>query len=1477
MSDKKSVYDIFKDDISEHDMKILRRAGLINESVDVMKINLLILKQFFVKESKLYDYKGFAQLLMNSKNPIATLDYILNSHDDNDLNNNEREERIEERKEERKEERIEERIEEKRENINHKILTEFVCEIFNPNGCSALGKKISESLIRVAATRIFSEPEQSIMELPVNSVDSYNSLKGRKSVGKFGMGFFSILYWISEPLNSQYFRKLSIYSTYNHNGSLISYVVHLKWSENGLILQKEYLEQSPINDLKNQGRLVTGTKIVLDCNQHNLSNENIQRMKDQLYKLFPIEGATIYLNSVPINRIFDDIVNVYIANNIIIIDDNATGISDETLIKSLLVPSSSTKQRINETEPYREPELVEFQRNELNIIVNGVCINNIRLDYVDHPLNLKHAFNIYMPYNSNLPVSRDNIVYLPDSIEIKVFYKSIKTLINNIAIKTGSLISIFKLLEKYVSINKSEILGKLVLKLRTTIENSNYTLIPNMDFWIRLRTTFPPNIKSKLIIYDNVNIYNTEKKLEEIFASQIRKDIYKLRNVIFGNFSKKISTNGLTTYLFLSNDVNNANDIASLALSNETTFLIPSSDNYDPEFFDGDLNKLSVYKKYKLHPNVMSIAKICLLTYRRKFENFDKLSLFDDYIQRIVLFISPMILDNDFFASFLSSLNSKISNIEINISYGSSPCIYNIPTPVFSHIDNKIEIEKIIHGEQRIDERLVPALKRILMFLVEMTWDKSGSNHVYLPDVCRYNLFFTYQKFSSKNKIKLNQKIKEVLVGINLCVNDSELYIFLAVISHFFFNLNNVGNISGISSYIINEIRRKISSEELLDLIKIYHSNLTNGMYLYSRLLESLILSVEQFYTYQNVARQKIFVEISGVYKFSCKSLIEYVYNNELTESYLSDLNETYKDFDYKKTKLQIVEISVNEGTNKSFITSVLTELVQNSVDAIRSSSNPSVNKDIDITIADNAISVRDYIGFDDIINILIPFLSSKNPNDPNVTGEMGTGFFNVYRRPWTKFVVITSIKNGKKKTVKATPLHENNIVYDIEYFVNIENTNENNMTEISIFLNRDNALLAQTVTDATVFTHSYLSFIRSANVKLNGLSVNTTSEICYPESNITEQKYSEIGQVLIVDNKTVSSYILTNDIPFIPLDDFISYFNSDMLTNLYDRFGRNSIIINLNKNIYKPTQARNKITLTPGYEKLFFEFIYHGIYNAILSLYCKGYYYIENEIISFTGSKCNYKQLMLSRNDDYSPQNTKVPGLIVYLSGVAYQFETITHLINSVISQIPDYKQIEYSTLASKVLYKWFSNKQDKDDDSNVRIVKKRETVRFEKLQIFINIYWRMFHQLIDEKILICNKPTIEPPQIFSEDLRSDLLGYYKQSVHKIFMNMNEYDVEIFNKEISKFKELNSSNVTSFNMNSVLLKYFSPCKPANTLLHEIGHAFTSGEHGNSYHDVTNVRILGSNNLPYDDMCLMIFKQCVERGLMNEYIETLNR
>ena len=61
--------------------------------------------------------------------------------------------------------------------------------------CTDVGRAISESLVRNASTRIFSNPHQSIMELISNAIDA-SLPEGHSGVGKFGFGVFSNFIWL---------------------------------------------------------------------------------------------------------------------------------------------------------------------------------------------------------------------------------------------------------------------------------------------------------------------------------------------------------------------------------------------------------------------------------------------------------------------------------------------------------------------------------------------------------------------------------------------------------------------------------------------------------------------------------------------------------------------------------------------------------------------------------------------------------------------------------------------------------------------------------------------------------------------------------------------------------------------------------------------------------------------------------------------------------------------------------------------------------------------------------------------------------------------------------------------------------------------------------------------------------------------------------------------------------------------------------
>src|SRR5690606_32822194 len=67
---------------------------------------------------------------------------------------------------------------------------------------------------------------------------------------------------------------------------------------------------------------------------------------------------------------------------------------------------------------------------------------------------------------------------------------------------------------------------------------------------------------------------------------------------------------------------------------------------------------------------------------------------------------------------------------------------------------------------------------------------------------------------------------------------------------------------------------------------------------------------------------------------FKVSSLISYLFEHDINQNITTD--ELLNIAKTKRNDNQLVEIAVNDGTSKGFIEAVLTELVQNSVDAIR-------------------------------------------------------------------------------------------------------------------------------------------------------------------------------------------------------------------------------------------------------------------------------------------------------------------------------------------------------------------------------------------------------------------------------------------------------------------------------------------------------------------------------------------------------------
>ncbi len=200
------------------------------------------------------------------------------------------------------------------------FISNLICHQQNPriDYCEPIGNKIARSLIRIAATRIFSEPEQSILELPVNSLDAYS--EGKETVGKFGLGFYSILYWLIQ-----------------HPSRCLTIV-----SQNWAFKIKEVSGNLAYSFKQINGRV--GTQIILEMFDDPVSGLSYDKFLKQIDKLRFVQDHPILVNDSLLNKSENGKpVEIVIYPGIISVKDYAGGISTDTLFNSLLIPSISTK------------------------------------------------------------------------------------------------------------------------------------------------------------------------------------------------------------------------------------------------------------------------------------------------------------------------------------------------------------------------------------------------------------------------------------------------------------------------------------------------------------------------------------------------------------------------------------------------------------------------------------------------------------------------------------------------------------------------------------------------------------------------------------------------------------------------------------------------------------------------------------------------------------------------------------------------------------------------------------------------------------------------------------------------------------------------------------------------------------------------------------------------------------------------------
>lgn len=412
-----------------------------------------------------------------------------------------------------------------------------------------LAKQMSKHWLKDAAKRIFHQPLRSFLELVVNSLDA--SLDAEKSVGKFGMGFMSILSFLEHPETQG--ASIHIETTFEEgkNQELSSYSMELdKEDEDYQILFQD------IEAKKESGAAITITPKSGQFSKNTLDQLFTYCQSLQFYEHGKIEvkyeGATYMIGEGE-----EVLAWVTLQKDSLSVRDKGCGISKEIACKKLFVPSSSTKKvQVLRTYPPQLPTVKKYngKKDDLShflISINGVLV-------IDLPLSGTKGDDLLlkMPPTTKLTLARDAVENRPATIR---YLKSVILSTIEASFKSEEAASCLEFLykglktweEQVSSIDEAKLSTYLITTLQSTLK-ANPELIPYpLEHRVELRSLFFAN--DSIVALPSALLFDHFELFEQLLAKKItdkRKDLIAGKIVFFVENISKVSAFGLKNCLF---------------------------------------------------------------------------------------------------------------------------------------------------------------------------------------------------------------------------------------------------------------------------------------------------------------------------------------------------------------------------------------------------------------------------------------------------------------------------------------------------------------------------------------------------------------------------------------------------------------------------------------------------------------------------------------------------------------------------------------------------------------------------------------------------------------------------------------------------------------------------------------------------------------------------------------------------------------
>lgn len=1195
--------------------------------------------------------------------------------------------------------------------------------------CTHIGYKIAKSLIKIAALRIFADPEQSIMELPVNSLDAYNP---DRKIGKFGMGFFSILYWlIGHPK-----RTMTIHSfSKDEKGKRCTYRVVIREIDGVLSFNLVFYPLSEIT--------TTGFRVSLEAPfEDPFTLENVNEFNSQLKKLSFASGAkiltasdllpkpknkkinrgTIYENKgdLVLNKTTEagseNQIITFVSLNFILVEDYATGVPLEVMLGSLFVPSISTKtiQLSNTSNVFFENNsglqiLKSNEKNRLVILVGGIAVVSITSD-----TGFGNIYVIHMPYNTRLPVSRDDIIITPENTQI--LSTSIEMVFDDLMRTNTNPHPFQNALNKYKDFTPNPENQRIVAKVLSDFFEANKSrLVPeaHIDLYKYLAADFVASNQ-----YDALAIerrLNTEK-------TPITNLWYGVKVLYIPSLPgvQNITNGGLLNYLFISETYKQklgAKWVETITTSYFETKLYPYASSYggkdyekynkidlNPEifvptirtygrnnwgrndsigeFFSQDLSK----NPRKIYISDIITDPALLAYFYAVLVKYESLSIYF-VLSGIFSLVFPLIrcylyFSKQDFISILGELVKKFSSFIGNQTYGAAKNVLIVES-IIPEIFSKI----FLKPAGQISTKMVSYLVDHIIYSIRAVEEKPTT---YLNIGSVNNPYQLYKNFFidsayTKAAFELSSNIVEFTI---LVVGSGRPF------------YNNVGIplslIEGFIEVNLQEIRsKKYGVSTLVGLYEMWGNKKFSAATSSYIFLNKMYALAEEWI--RNVKHSTILKTVGPLVPpapadtVKLGVMINTLFKENLPEPSLLPSFLKKVSLSKEESPLQIIEIAVNEGTVKPFVEATLTEIVQNSIDAIRefgvtgSKSDTSVHISLEKAIVNKKtnliLSIEDHVGMtsDAFIYVGIPFLSTKSPSEM-VTGEMGSGFFNAYRE--AAVVRIYSTKDGITRESYDVPiLDERNRVVDIQKTIRIKKTSKaRNKTIISIqMVCKDDMDEIQKITRIEYMIKNVLA-LASQPIVYNKIPVSITKELA--------AKFGYFELYYTDPNKTKhESYLLTKGIPFAPL---ASYFKDYLMQRVIDVIDRN-FVVNITHGGYTPVQTRTRINIPKAIQADFARVAEYTVFITMVRELAQGH---RKYALDHIDSTANAVQLHFTNYSIFV-----MPGIVSAYDETSYLKYTsfygqpsIASLINSCIDVMGGETYDERKTEIAAVLETWKS-----------------------------------------------------------------------------------------------------------------------------------------------------------------------------------------